>query len=231
MPITPTTLNSGVSTIDSSVFISGAYTPTSNSLLLAAFSNLAADGTNTGAGVTGVEGNGATWVQVRTQVSGGQRINLFRAMPSTPALGATTFRFTNAQSHMAWAIAEFAGVSTASTDGAGAVAQATAVLSSASTSLTAPLAPFAGTSNVAFGVFSMESTLAITTGAGFTALSSAEAAAEPLTIKTQYAVNTTAVTMTFGGNTTVKHQGIGIEITELFADEFRIRRKMVGVGR
>lgn len=245
MAISATTLNSGSSTVNSTLYASGVYTPTSAQLVLFA---VAARSTAAAGAVPSsfiLEGNGATWVQI-TEVSStlagvGGRLQVFRAMPTAPAAGATTIRAPAAvpitPSAVVWGIAEFSGVDTASTDGAGAVVQSVVTTgSTVSAGTTISMAPFANTSNAAYGAFAHPTSNAWTTGGGYVSLSNVitALAGEGLSLLTEFqAAVDTAIDAS--GLTTQTKLAIGLELAQLptiaVPDEFRIRRKMVGVGR
>lgn len=247
MAITVTTLNSGGSTVNSTLYASGSYTPTSAVLVLFAVAGRSTAGGGSPSGGVTLEGNGATWVEITTGagvtstlVGVGGRLQLFRAMLSAPAAGATTIRIAGGgitPSAIAWAVAEFAGVSTASTDGAGAVVQTVeTTASTAAAGATVSMAAFADSSNAAYGAFSHPTSNAWTTGGGFTGLSNVitAAAGEGLSLLTEFK-STADTSIDASGLTTQTKMAIGVEIAVLpaapVADDFRIRRKMVGVGR
>lgn len=225
-------LTVGKSTLASTAFQTASYAPSANRLILLAVVNREETGPN-----IVVEGNGATWVRTTyadKTVGGGINIALFRAM-STGALtaGATTIRFTAvlAANPVLWSVAEFSGVSNASTDGAGAIAQtAVSTFAPVNTTIEISLAPFGGVGNLAYGAFGQRpSPSVMTTGGGFNLLHSvtAELLTTSESILTEWKLNSTLVNAV--GESTNPRGGIAIEIVE--AAEGSLRRMMMGVGR
>lgn len=235
MTITLTTHREQVTGIPSSVAVVGGLGEgSSGQLLLVTVQNANVVST---AQTPTFEGAGATWVQVATIASsnGLNRLTVFRAQSAgTPyTTGATTVRFAAAQDLIAYSLAAFAGTSTASTDGAHAVAQVVSTAASTAGIVTLSLGAFGESSNAAYGAFGQPSSNAWTTGAGFSIVSEARnvdaLSATPISLLTEWR-NSASTAISATGSTAVFKLGIGIEIREP-VQETRNRRLMMGVGR
>lgn len=238
MPITPTTLTAGASTAVSTSYVTATYAPSSGQLILLTVGNIT-NQVGVEAVVPTVTGNGASWVQVVTATNSEplgarQRLTVFRAMSTAVLLsGAATFSFgASTQEAVVWGITQFSGVSTLSTDGVDAIPQSNSTLgSTASSVVTVSMAPFGGSSNLSFGGFSFQAINPPTTGGGFQSLTVSSAAGVASYVHlTEFSTNDTSIDANFP-LTARKKIGIGIEIKEAPADDFRLRRMMVGIGR
>lgn len=119
MAITLTNLTSGVSTVSSASYGTASISPSANTLLLLAIASR-----RTTTPPSTVTGNGCTWVlEKQTTLGTSAVMTLWRTMSASPSAGAVTITFASSNNVQVveWSIAQFDGVSTASTDGAGAV--------------------------------------------------------------------------------------------------------------
>ena len=116
----------------------------------------------------------AAWTQVTSVTFDNlttslKRLTVYRAMSASPGSGPLTITFPNSVSNSQWIVSEWSGVDQSGANGAGAIAQAMNSRGDAVSSLTAALAPFGSSSNVAYGVAGVNGGgLVITPGAGFT---------------------------------------------------------------
>lgn len=187
MAIAPTTLTSGGSGSDTTVYTTASFTPTADNLVLVALGSV--EKTGTGDTVT-LSGNGLTYVQIRNEevdVGVGFHCVLFRAMGSAPTAGAVTITWNNTQRRCAWSVVEFEDVDTGGSDGANAIVQDAGNSSaSARLDLTITLAAFGdATNNAAYGAFTM-SNQAVTPGTGFTELHEQQAGGENQKLQTEW---------------------------------------------
>lgn len=194
MAVTLTTLTHAVSLTDATAVASSTYTPSPNTLLLGVVRHRQG---STAIRVPTMEGNGATWVQQLTLALQNHRVTLFRTMSSAPVSGAATFRIagTTVQTNWQWEILEFAGVSTASTDGAGAIPQSggSTFSSGGASTIAISFAPFASSNNVSFSFAAISLTnLAdpMTTGVNQELINSTGAFPEPGWLFTQWRPDT-----------------------------------------
>jgi hypothetical protein len=178
--ITINNLTSGVNTGNTSKWTLASVLPTSGTLLL-----LGMYARSPGAGVVfaaspTIAGAGATWVKVQeSSTNSTQYIGLYRAMPSAPTSVAITVSWSGATMNGGWSLAQFSGVSLASTDGAGAIVQST--IGTGVTSSTTPslvLGAFSNSSNASYGLFGQAAdNRAFTTGVGMSLIASVTNAA------------------------------------------------------
>lgn len=214
----PAVLVEGGSSVDSTKFVTSTHTPTANRTLFFGIGHRV--GSSNLNSLPSVEGNGCTWVlhsTISRQTGAAEAIHLtvYRAQPSAPVTGNTTIFFTESSVKVAtllYSLIEVTGAGTSSTDGAGAVVQATAN-STQSTRITVSLAPFAATSNVALGFTLGKDATPYSTGAGYTVLSSRGlAGGENLGLLVEHTTNSTAVVSSHAGSNNVV--AVALEIRE-----------------
>lgn len=217
MAVTMTALTSGTATANASSASTASVTPGGNKLLFAVVGNRSTSGAAT---LPTCSGNGLTWVQVATVLSGGagdnrNRITIFRAMGASPSSGAITFDAAGTnQETWAWSVVEFGGVDTSGTNGSGAVVQSVTQQETTSvTTTTATLAAFGSIDNATFGAIAHEKAdEAHTPGTGFTEIHDLQpGGAEDISLMTEWRVdNDTTVDGSWA--TSRKAGAIGAEI-------------------
>ncbi len=148
MAITEANLASGTASSVASA-ASASITPTGNRLVLLAVASRIASGTPN---QPTASGNGLTWVAVASLGVAGSlntRITVFRAMGASPSTGAVTIDFGGqSQTRIEWSIVEFGNVTTAGSNGSGAVVQSnTADSGTAQTAVSLALAAFLSSTN------------------------------------------------------------------------------------
>lgn len=186
MPITPTVLTAGKSTVNTSSFVTSTYTPVANALITLTMMS----GTTH---LPVVAANGATWESVAMATRGIRTVRLFSAYSTAPVSGAATVLFTGATNetfpfNYAWCITQWTS--------AAVVVQATGA-NIAATALSIGLASFSNTSNVALGAFLANNRTPVTTGGGFISLAKSTiddpTSTSDYSFITEYSVNSTAV--------------------------------------
>jgi hypothetical protein len=171
-PITHTLLTSGHNTTNQDIYTTAAISPAPNTLVTVAVlghnsSSAAPSPTISGGGMT-------AWTEVATITYDPltlplKRVTVFRAMSAAPGSGPLTITFSKAQSHAEWIVSQWGGVDLSGVNGSGAIVQWGSSAAEVVNGLTLALAPFGNVNNVAYGVFSVRSSVpAITPGAGFT---------------------------------------------------------------
>lgn len=186
-----TNLETSLSTTDQAAYASGSISPAANQLILAAFW-----WAQTGVGTVSATGNGLTWVAVDSNAGGTRKMQLFRAMGSSPTPGAVTFTVTGGSgtpSRGAWSIIEVAQVDTTGTNGSVAQVQNGNNGSNSATTTTVNLAAFSNPNNITIGFLGADNGNTITPGSGFTQIAQANNGAEGFSIQSQvqYANDTT----------------------------------------
>lgn len=152
-----TGLTSGGSAVAGTVFTTGSFAVSANSLVLVGISTIASTSTTTAAAVP--TGLGMTWVKVAEQAywpdSGGDNgnVSVYRGMRSSTTTGALTLTAAYSCGSCAWQVCEFPNVVTTGTNGSGAVVQSVTGSTGSATSLNLTLAAFVAYNNASFGVF------------------------------------------------------------------------------
>lgn len=202
MAITVTSLTSGTSGTAGPAYPTASITPTANALVLAWVQSRS----SAGPVAPTLAGNGLTWVQVATQAfATNQRITLYRAMGAAPSAGTVTITHSGGGTMFGcgWVIAQFTGVPTTGSDGAGAVVQsATNFANTLVNTLTVTLPGALGAGSVGAAGFALNFSAAssgYTPGTGWTLLAHVNNAA---TIQVAHQTNTT-------GDTTADHTTTG----------------------
>lgn len=236
MAIIVTPLITGKSTgVESTSFVTSAYSLAANTLGILSIGFREAIGDLT------IDGGGTTWVFVGGAVgSADVRLAVYRAM-STAGLSnvQSTIRLSNPLSAgsdaIAWSIVQYGNVSTASTDGAGAIGNSTdAAGTTANSTLSFDLS--AGVGNLVLGVFAQGSSASWTTGASYTQIHSLSAestgvagASTAISLLVERQVNTTVVSAV--GVSSAFKAARGVEVLETTVSDNRLRKTMMGVGR
>lgn len=169
MAITTVNLTTAASSTDASSYTTASITPGANRLILAWVEHVRSPLGNTPT----LSGNGLTWVFVASvDFTSTRRLNLFRAMGSSPSAGTVTIDFAGqSQLNCLWSIIEFDGVDTGGTHGSAAVVQAVTNSAVGGTSFTVTLGAFSSTQNATAGGFADDdNTIGISPGSGFTEL-------------------------------------------------------------
>ncbi|HMA43087.1 MAG TPA: hypothetical protein VKO86_03675, partial [Gemmatimonadales bacterium] len=171
--ITHTLLTSGHDPTNTSTYTTAAIAPAANALVTVAVlthqsSAAAPSPTLTGGGMAG-------WTVVASVAYNGatplDRLTIYRAMSSSPGSGPITITSSVTVSNCQWIVSQWSGVDQSGTNGSGAIVQTASATGSAVTSLTAALAAFASSSDVAYGAFGAASaTAVISAGSGFTTI-------------------------------------------------------------
>jgi invasin-like protein/Big-like domain-containing protein/calcineurin-like phosphoesterase family protein len=198
--ITHTLLTSGHDPTNTSTFTTASISPAANALVTVAVlthqsSSAAPDPTLTGAGMTwqvvaSVAYNGATPLD---------RLTIFRAMSSAPGSGSITIKTSVTVSNCQWIVSQWGGVDQSGTNGSGAIVQTQSATGASVTTLSPTLAAFAGSTDVAYGVFGVASaTAVITAGTGYTTVDQQPSGESTVgDLLAEWAVNQPAVTATW----------------------------------
>jgi adhesin/invasin len=212
--ITHTLLTSGNDVNNVKIFTTASIAPAPNTLVTVAVTTHNSTAAAPSPTLTG--GGMASWDVVATityDVVGTpkKRITIYRAMSSTPGSGPITITSSATLSNCQWIVSQWSGVETGGTNGSGAIVQTGSNAADAVTTLSTPLAAFANSADVAYGVFGVNSNVvAITPAAGFTEIDeqpSTESTAADLFA--EWAVNQPAIAATWA----TKNAGaLGVEI-------------------
>lgn len=164
-------------TTNAASYATASVTPSSNALVLVATEQARNTATAcTDNDVSGITGNGLTWVNINKQCFSDagaptHTVELWRSMGASPSTGAITISTGGStQIHMAWAVIECTGVDTSGTNGSGAIVQSAINLTEPGTSLTVTLGAFGDAGNATLGAFGVADNVAVTEGTGFTEL-------------------------------------------------------------
>ncbi len=197
-------LTASSSTTNATSHTTASVTPGADRLILVATAQTRSAATAcTDNDVTGITGNGLTWVHINRQCfsdagSPTNTVELWRSMGSSPSSGAVVFDFSGTtQLNAAWAVIECTGTDTSGTNGSGAVVQSVINKAEPGTSLTATLGAFGSAGNATLGVFANSTNQAITEGSGFTELTEQQVS-EGLTLQVEWkSTNDTSVDASF----------------------------------
>lgn len=163
-------LGSGLRATQSS-YATASWLPVAGRVYLFTVMNYPPSGT---AGLPTVTGNGQTWTQVITQLTGDNtnRITTFRCLAAAPSTGTSTIDFGGVnQTFAGWLISDITGMDASGSNGSGAIVQAVGATGGPTASGSVTLAAFGSVGNGTFGVFYPRNTeTSGTPGAGFTAL-------------------------------------------------------------
>jgi hypothetical protein len=168
---------------DSTTYTTASVTLKAGRLYLLSFVNTAADA----AAISSIAG-GPTWTsRATTQYNGtAHRVSLWSGVPTADYTGTIVVTFGATQTAGRWALNEFSGVNTATTDG---VVQ-TATGTGNSTTPLATLAAFGSANNATFGANANTADSTTTPGAGFTELSDLSTSSSPAAfLQTQWRVD------------------------------------------
>jgi uncharacterized protein YjdB/PKD repeat protein len=192
--ITPTLLTFGNNTVNQRVYTTASIAPAPNALILLAVMGHRSYGANPSPIVTG--GGMTAWEEIATITfdplgSPLKRVTLYRAMSASPGSGPITISFANAVSNAQWIVSQWEGVDVSGTNGAGAIVQSGSARADGASGLAVTLAAFESTSNAAYGVFGVRSSVvAVTPGGGFVEI--AEVASDespPSDLQAEWATN------------------------------------------
>lgn len=207
---TVTDITTSGSTTDGASYTTASITPPANTLILAMVASEIGAGTPN---IPTLSGNGLTWVQINTAVTGQNRGTLFRAR-GTPTTGTVVIDYAGQTiSDCTWSIISVTGASVTGADGAGAVVQSATNTASATTSLTVTLAAFSSTENATFGGFAINNNNLITAGSGFAVVAQPGCCSSRAAIEWRTG-NDTSVDATWTSSTS---QGVAIEVRPLTA--------------
>jgi len=171
-PLGHTLLTVGYNTSNSGAYTTDVISPAPNALITVAVIGHRSSGATDPPTITG--GGMAQWDVVATATLDNasnprKRITVFRAMSAAPGSGPLTIDFPATQSNSQWIVSQWTGVATGGVNGAGAIGQTGTVNGDAVNGLTVDLGSFSSPTNLAYGVFGVESSdPAITPGTGFT---------------------------------------------------------------
>lgn len=172
-PIAQQLLTSGASGVNQKIYTTAAIAPAANALVTIAIRMRRSSGALTPA----LSGGGMTvWTEVAhldydPVSSPTSRLIVFRAMSSSPGSGPVTITFASSVSNIEWAVSQWTGVDPSGVNGSGAIVQTGATRGDAAPALSAALAPFGNTSDVALGVVGATTAApAVTPGSGFAEL-------------------------------------------------------------
>jgi hypothetical protein len=210
--ITQTLLTSGNNAANQKIYTTASIAPAPNALVTVAVlmrrSGGALSPTVTGGGMSGWDLVGSA--DFDTQSSPTKRILIFRALSATPGTGAITIKFASSVSNVQWIVSQWDGVETGGTNGSGAIVQTGLARSDAVTSLAVPLAPFASSNDVAYGVAGVAKNGPLVTPAtGFTEIAEVSSG-ETSALEAEWATN--QATVGAGWTTSTKAGMLGVEI-------------------
>lgn len=166
MAVAGTNLTTNSSSSGLTSYTTASITPTANRLVLALVGSDVSSGTPN---IPTLTGNGLTWVEAGTLLSGTQRVTLFRGMKSSGlSAGTVVIDFAGqTQTGAGWSISEYSGVNTGGTDGSAAIRQITPG-SGTGTSGSIGLGSFSDAADGTFGGFVHNANESSTQGSGFT---------------------------------------------------------------
>ena len=206
-------LTSGSSTTDATSYETASITPTSNALVLLAFTSRTA----TADIVVGTaSGNSLTWDLVdNIPVSGNNRtVVVRRAMGVSPTTGTITISFgAQTQTSAIWSVVECTGVDTSGSNGSGAIVQSIDQDSGAmATSFTNTMADFGSTANAGYTAAMHIANEATTPGSSWSEIHDVAIAENAYGFQTQYKINDKVGTASWA--TSSFFQDIAIEIKD-----------------
>lgn len=207
--LTAINLTHGGTLTQATSYNTNSITPSANNLIILSVESLFSSGTPNTPTVTGAS---MTWVQVATSVLNHTRITVFRSMSSSPGSGALTIDFGGQTQHdINYSIDSISGCDTSGSNGSGAIVQSPTNTSTA-TSGSLGMANLQNPNNLVYGALGLEAGgLIISPGSGWTQLfSNANGSSSA---ETQYAINKTSITWTWGG-TSQNFAAIGVEIKQ-----------------
>lgn len=189
--ITLTTAGTGAATAHETT---ASVAPAAGALLVLAF----VTGFASAKSVTGL---GCTWVQMAASPAAGtSAVEVWRTQSSSPGSGLVTINFSALQTDVRYSLMSFTGVSTASTEGAGAIVQIQSTVSTVFDALGATVrmnAP-AAARNLMVGVLGQTESSVHVPGPNFTVLSDIGHTGGGRRLHTQYGASTsTAVSWTW----------------------------------
>lgn len=167
--------------------------------------------------ITTVTGAGMTWVRLQqSEPSNGGAVSLWRSQSSTPGSGVLSVSVRATNHPIAWSLMSFSNVSTAGTDGSGAIIQSTNSAQSGGSSFVSgiSMAPAAATRNLMVGAVCVEITSAETVSAdtvGFTQVSFVRSTGAGRPLQTMWGASTsTHVCWRWDGDSTAA--GVALEV-------------------
>lgn len=190
--VTPTLLTSGGDGVNQKIYTTASIAPAANALVTVAV--LGRNGT--GAATPTIAGGGmSTWTQVasvdfNTTTTPLSRLTVFRAMSASPGSGPVTITYSGSQSNAQWVVTQWTGVDQTGSNGSGAIGQTGTAQGNGVTTLSVPLAAFANTNNVGFGLAGVAGT--VTPGSGFTELGEGTSG-ESMVVEGEWGVNKNAI--------------------------------------
>ena len=176
-------ITTGSDSTDGTTFTTASVTLKAGRLYLLSFTNTAASA----AAPSGIAGGGTWTSRSSTQYNTtAHRVSIWSSVPTVDYAGTIVITFGATQTGASWALNEFSGVDTTTTDGI--VQQA--VGTGNSTTPLATLAAFGSANNATFGANANTADSTTTPGAGFTELSDLGAAVTPAQfLQTQWRVD------------------------------------------
>lgn len=169
-----TLLTAGGTKVNGKVCTTASIAPAANALVTVAV--LGHNGTAAAPSPTLSGGGMAAWAEAATVTfdpvgTPHKRMSVFRALSAAPGSGPIRITFTSPQANCEWIVSQWQGVETSGSNGSNAIVQAGSARGNAVSALTVALGAFAGSNDVAYGVFGIRrSTTGITPGTGFTEL-------------------------------------------------------------
>ncbi len=172
-PIAQTLLTAGHDTVNTQKYTTASIAPAPNTLVTVAV--LMHRGSATPPIPTLSGGGMASWDLVASVPYDGttptDMLTIFRAMSAAPGSGPITITSSATVSNCQWVVSQWSGVDLSGTNGSGAIVQTASASGTAITTLTAALATFANSNDVAYGIFGVaNNTAVITPGSGFTTI-------------------------------------------------------------
>jgi uncharacterized protein YjdB len=201
--IAQTLLTSGNNAANQKIYTTASIAPAPNALITVAVlmrrSSGAVTPTVTGGGMTAWDLVGSA--DFDTQSSPTKRVMIFRALSATPGTGAITIKFASSASNVQWIVSQWDGVETGGTNGSGAIVQTGTARSDGATSLTDPLAAFASSNDVAYGVAGVaKNGPTVTPANGFTEIAEVSSG-ENSALEAEWAANQQTVGASWGTST------------------------------
>lgn len=211
--ITHTLLAAGNDPANGKVYTTASISPVPNALITIAVMSHRAYGANPSPTISG--GGMTAWDEVATttfDVVGSplKRVTIFRAMSTAPGSGPITITWDGNVSNSQWIVSQWEGIATSGTNGAGAIGQTAANAGDGVDGLAVALGAFGTPSNVAYGVFGVDSSNpAVTPGAGFTEISEQPSGETAASLMAEWGVNDPTIDASWSG---LNGGALGVEI-------------------
>jgi hypothetical protein len=211
--ITHTVLTSGHDPTNTQTYTTASIAPAPNTLVIVAV--LTHQGSAAAPSPTLTGGGMASWEVVATVAYDGStpldRLTIYRAMSTSPGSGSITIKSSVTVSNCQWIVSQWSGVDVSGTNGSGAIVQTGSSSGTSVNGLTVTLAPFASSSDAAYGAFGVASaTAVVTAGSGFTTIDQQPSGESTIgDLFAEWAVNLNSINATWSSKSA---GALGIEI-------------------